>query len=84
MKDRKQPDQAEKTGTTEDPQNTMDILRPTAMRRAKGQAGLTREIQAKLGQQLRSYYDGLIEPAPDRFVEILQQLDEKPGSKDQE
>jgi Anti-sigma factor NepR len=83
MKDRKQPDQEEKTGTTENPQHIMDI-RPTAMRRAKGQAGLTRDIQAKLGQQLRSYYDGLIEPAPDRFVELLQQLDEKPGSKDQE
>jgi hypothetical protein len=81
MKERKLPDQAEKTGMAESSDNTMDI-KPTALRRAKGQAGLTREIQAKLGQQLRSYYDGLIEPAPDRFVDLLRQLDEKPEGKE--
>jgi hypothetical protein len=81
MKDRKQPDQAEKTGMAENSHKTMDI-KPTAMRRARSQAGLTREIQAKLGQQLRSYYDGLIEPTPDRFVELLRQLDEKPGGRE--
>jgi hypothetical protein len=81
MKDRKQPDQAEKTGMAENSENIMDI-KPTAMRRGQGQAGLTREIQAKLGQQLRSYYDGLIEPTPDRFVDLLRQLDDKPGGKD--
>jgi hypothetical protein len=80
MKERK-PDQVEKTGMAESSDSTMDI-KPTAMRRAKGQAGLTREIQAKLGQQLRSYYDGLIEPAPDRFVDLLRQLDEKPEGKE--
>lgn len=83
MKDRKQPDQAEKTGMAENSQKTMDT-RPAATRRARGQAGLTREIQSKLGQQLRSYYDGLLEPTPDRFAELLRQLDEKPGSKDSE
>ena len=41
---------------------------------------LGRDVQAKIGQQLRSYYDGLIEPTPDRFVELLKQLD-KPGDK---
>jgi len=44
-------------------------------------AALTRQVQAKLGQQLRSYYEQLIEPPPDRFVDLLRQL-EKPGSKD--
>jgi hypothetical protein len=43
-------------------------------------AGLGRDVQAKIGQQLRSYYDGLIEPTPDRFVELLRQL-EKPDDK---
>ena len=36
------------------------------------------DIQAKIGQQLRSYYDTLIEPTPDRFAELLRQL-EKPA-----
>ena len=58
----------------------MDI-RPTNSKRAK--PGLGRDVQAKIGQQLRSYYDGLLEPPPDRFVELLRQL-EKPGDKDSE
>ena len=58
----------------------MDI-RPTTNKRAK--PGLGRDVQAKIGQQLRSYYDGLLEPPPDRFVELLRQL-EKPGDKDPE
>ena len=44
-------------------------------------AALNRQLQAKLGQQLRSYYERLIEPPPDRFVELLRRLD-KSGSKD--
>jgi len=44
-------------------------------------AALSRQVQAKLGQQLRAYYEQLIEPPPDRFVELLRQLD-KPGRKD--
>ena len=44
-------------------------------------AALSRQVQAKLGQQLRAYYEQLLEPPPDRFVELLRQLD-KPGSKD--
>ena len=47
----------------------------------RGGAALSRQVQAKLGQQLRSYYERLIEPPPDRFVELLRQLD-KPGSKE--
>ncbi len=42
-------------------------------------AALSRQVQAKLGQQLRSYYERLIEPPPDRFVDLLRQL-EQPGS----
>jgi hypothetical protein len=49
--------------------------RPTAMKKSKGQAALGRDIQAKIGQQLRSYYDTLIEPTPDRFADLLNQLD---------
>jgi hypothetical protein len=54
--------------------------RPNFAKRGKSQPGLGREIQAKIGGQLRAYYDGLIEPTPDRFIELLRELD-KPGDK---
>jgi hypothetical protein len=54
--------------------------RATNPKRGKSQPGLGREIQVKIGSQLRAYYDGLIEPTPDRFVELLRELD-KPGDK---
>jgi hypothetical protein len=57
--------------------------RPTTMRKGKGQAALGRDIQAKIGQQLRSYYDTLIEPTPDRFADLLRQL-EKPAKEGSE
>jgi hypothetical protein len=49
-------------------------------KRRKSSASLSREIQGKIGKQLRAYYGGLIEPTPDRFVELLRQLD-KPDDK---
>jgi hypothetical protein len=50
------------------------------MRRARAEPSLGRDIQAKIGQQLRAYYDGLIEPTPERFADLLRQLDK--GDKD--
>ena len=50
----------------------------TATKRGKNSASLGPDIQAKIGSQLRAYYAGLIEPTPDRFVELLRKLD-KPG-----
>lgn len=47
-----------------------------ATRRSK--PSLSPEIQAKIGKQLRAYYAGLIEPPPERFVELLRKL-EKPA-----
>jgi hypothetical protein len=55
--------------------------RPSTMKKGKGQAALGRDVQAKIGQQLRSYYDTLIEPTPDRFAELLRRL-ENPDSKE--
>jgi len=52
----------------------------TATKRGKTSASLGPEIQAKIGTQLRAYYAGLIEPTPDRFVELLRELD-KPDRK---
>jgi carbon monoxide dehydrogenase subunit G len=46
----------------------------------KGEARLTREIQIKIGQQLRAMYADVVDQGvPERFVELLRQLDE--GSK---
>jgi Anti-sigma factor NepR len=72
MKERKPPENA-----GSDP--SMDT-HPTPMKKGKGHAALGRDIQAKIGQQLRSYYDTLIEPTPDRFADLLRQL-EKPGKE---
>jgi hypothetical protein len=51
-----------------------------ATRRGKNSASLSPEIQAKIGKQLRAYYAGLIEPPPERFVELLRKLD-KPADE---
>jgi hypothetical protein len=38
--------------------------------------GLDRQIQAKIGQQLRSMYDDVVDQGvPDRFAELLKKLD---------
>jgi ubiquitin len=74
MKDRKHPDKPEEAAP-------MDNQSTTTAKKPKSQAALGRDIQAKIGQQLRSYYEALIEPTPDRFTELLRQLD-KTGGKD--
>jgi hypothetical protein len=49
----------------------------------KGEARLTREIQIKIGQQLRAMYADVVDQGvPDRFVELLRQLDEEGSKKD--
>lgn len=58
-----------KPGALEGPMNT------TEADRRKVRAGLSRQIQAKIGKQLRAYYGFLIEPVPDRFVELMGKLD---------
>ena len=53
-------------------------------KKPKAQAGLGRDIQAKIGQQLRSYYDSLLEPAPDRFDELLRKIEQSGGKEPSE
>jgi hypothetical protein len=75
MKDRKpQVDKPEETGME-------TRLTP---KKPKAQAALGREIQSKIGQQLRAYYDSLVEPPPDRFTELLRQLDKSEGKEPSE
>lgn len=43
--------------------------------------GLDRQVQAKIGQQLRAMYDDVVDQGvPDRFAELLKKLDDKGGS----
>lgn len=59
------------------PQNKPGPMESRSNPRGKNPS-LGRDVQAKIGQQLRAYYDGLLEPTPDRFVDLLRQLDNKP------
>ena len=55
----------------------------TEVTQKKTRGRLGRDVQSKIGQQLRSMYDDVVsEGVPDRFSEMLRQLDEakKEGS----
>ena len=72
--------------TERKPPEKPQLMETTSTKPATGKRGkdasLGRDVQAKIGQQLRAYYDGLIEPTPDRFVELLRQLDKPAGNKE--
>lgn len=40
--------------------------------------GLGEEASRRIGDELKAFYDGLVqEPLPDRFVQLLQQLEQR-------
>lgn len=41
---------------------------------------LNSTVQAQIGRRLRVMFDGEVEPTPDRFQELLAQIDAKFGS----
>jgi hypothetical protein len=44
----------------------------------QNEASLGREIQSKIGEQLRALYDGVLDQGvPDRFVDLLRRLEDK-------
>jgi hypothetical protein len=50
----------------------------TELNQRKPRGRLGRDVQSKIGQQLRAMYDGVVsEGVPDRFSEMLRQLDEQ-------
>ena len=50
----------------------------TELNQRKPLGRLGRDVQSKIGQQLRAMYEGVVsEGVPDRFNEMLRQLDEK-------
>jgi Anti-sigma factor NepR len=53
---------------------------PKAAGGAKPDPKLGQDIQAKIGRQLRAIYDDVVnQGVPDRFVELLNRLDEQGG-----
>jgi hypothetical protein len=45
-------------------------------------ARLGRDVQSKIGQQLRAMYDDVVnQGVPDRFVDLLSRLDDKHADK---
>jgi hypothetical protein len=47
---------------------------------------LSRSVQAQLGQRLRQFYETLAlgeQPVPDRFIEIINRLDQREPEKQQ-
>jgi len=50
----------------------------TEVTQRKPRGRLGRDVQNKIGQQLRAMYDDVVnDGVPDRFVEILRKLDEQ-------
>jgi anti-sigma factor NepR-like protein len=50
--------------------------------RTKGEPNLSREIQSKIGQQLRTLFDEVVgQGVPDRFVDLLGRLDRRDDKK---
>jgi hypothetical protein len=71
-----------KPGPSKDPvgmQSSMGLRATIAP--GRGSASLGRDIQSKIGLQLRAYYDSLLDPVPPRFTELLNKLD-RTESKD--
>ncbi len=57
--------------------------RKSNQRKPRGRLG--RDVQSKIGQQLRAMYDDVVsEGVPDRFTEMLRQLDRGDKNKDQD
>jgi hypothetical protein len=57
-------------------------METTSSRSKKQTAKLSRDVQAKLGQQLRAMYDDVLsQGVPDRFADLLTRLDGN-GNKD--
>ncbi|MEA2935583.1 MAG: hypothetical protein QOD74_2229 [Variibacter sp.] len=49
-------------------------------RTVNSEASLGREVQSKIGEQLRAIYDDVVsQGVPDRFAELLQRLEKKEG-----
>lgn len=67
------------------PMHQYDPESVPGLRRSSSPA-LSRSVQAQLGQRLRQFYEALAlgeQPVPDRFIEIINRLDEREPEKQQ-
>ena len=67
------------------PAGQQDAMESAATRKKSGSkpAKLGRDVQARLGQQLRAMYDDVVnQGVPDRFADLLNRLDRGNGSKE--
>ncbi|SMF79002.1 hypothetical protein SAMN06265365_13436 [Tistlia consotensis] len=49
-----------------------------ATEQGRREKGLSEEAARRIGDELKVFYDGLVqEPLPDRFVQLLQQLEQR-------
>lgn len=65
------------------PQNDPE---PVPGLRKSSSPALSRSVQAQLGQRLRQFYESLAlgeQPVPERFIEIINRLDERMPEKQQ-
>jgi len=54
--------------------------------RGSASPALSRSVQTQLGQRLRQFYEALAlgeQPVPDRFIDIINRLDERTPEKQQ-
>jgi hypothetical protein len=67
---------------TEKPKGPDPQMSNQAVAGAKPRSGgLDRQIQAKIGQQLRAMYDDVVDQGvPDRFADLLKKLDGAQGT----
>ena len=57
----------------------------TEVTQRKPRGRLGRDVQSKIGQQLRAMYDDVVNAGvPDRFVEMLQKLDDRRDEKEKD
>jgi predicted NAD-dependent protein-ADP-ribosyltransferase YbiA (DUF1768 family) len=68
-------DKPDKSGNPVQSEKTADKAE-SRMKSTQGSARLGRDVQGKIGQQLRAMYDDVVkEGVPDRFRDMLRQLD---------
>ena len=67
-------------------QNPMETAATNRSKKSNAkQAKLSREVQARLGQQLRAMYDEVMnQGVPDRFTDLLNRLDGAGNNKDRQ
>ena len=63
---------------TDDDKSNRPGQMQTEVTQRKSRGRLGRDVQSKIGQQLRAMYDDVVSAGvPDRFTELLRQLDEQ-------